>query len=303
MTTRALGDRPPEHPDADRQVDRAHPRSAAPALDARVVGEAEVTGGRVDEVDHRAVGLEQARGLGDGGDRAARGSRRAAVGIPAGRRASPGAAWSTADAVGEGLAARATGARASCARPAWCRGRHDGEDTPSAHERRHRRSADGGYVIRPMRPPSRGRTSGLRRATCHDRGRLPTASRGAAGDDAARRRRSDRPDTAQRGPRPDVRLPHLPPPGRRRRSAPRSSLCPRHRLHPLDARRPAVHPERRRLRRRRRRDDHPARPRRPLPLDRPRRPHRLRRHRDRRLGRHGPVLHAPRTSPRPSRSR
>ena len=59
----------------------------------------------------------------------------------------------------------------------------------------------------------------------------------------------------------------------------------------------------RRLRRRRRRDGHPARPRRPLPLGRPPRPHRLRRDHDRRLGDPGPVLHAPPTSPRPSRSR
>ena len=65
---------------------------------------------------------------------------------------------------------------------------------------------------------------------------------------------------------------------------------PRDRLHPLDARRPALHPQRARLRRRRRRDRHPARARRSLPLGRPARPHRLRGHDDHRLGDPGPVL-------------
>ena len=66
---------------------------------------------------------------------------------------------------------------------------------------------------------------------------------------------------------------------------------PGDRLHPLHAGWPALHPERARLCRRRRRDGRPAGARRPVPLGRPPRPHRLRGDRDRRLGRPGPVLH------------
>ena len=79
---RALGDAPPEDADTDRQVDRADPRPAAPAPDARVVGEPEMTGGRVDQVDHRAVRIEQAGRLGDRGDEQVVDPAVTAVGIP-----------------------------------------------------------------------------------------------------------------------------------------------------------------------------------------------------------------------------
>ncbi len=58
-----LGDRLPEQPDADGQVDRADPLAAAPAADPGVVREAEAAGGRVDQVDHRPVRIEEAGGL------------------------------------------------------------------------------------------------------------------------------------------------------------------------------------------------------------------------------------------------
>ena len=61
-------DSAPEHPHADGQVDRAHPVAAALAPDPGVVREAEMPGGRIDEVDHRPVGLEQAGRLVDGRD-------------------------------------------------------------------------------------------------------------------------------------------------------------------------------------------------------------------------------------------
>ena len=61
----AFGDGPPEHPHPDRQVDGPDPRSAATALDPSVVGETQRAGSRVHEVDHRPVGLEEGRGLGD----------------------------------------------------------------------------------------------------------------------------------------------------------------------------------------------------------------------------------------------
>ena len=50
-----------EHARPDRQPDRADPVAAALAPDPGIVGEAQVAGRRVHEVDHRAVGLEQPR--------------------------------------------------------------------------------------------------------------------------------------------------------------------------------------------------------------------------------------------------
>ena len=145
----------------------------------------------------------------------------------------------------------------------------------------------------------------MRRATPHEAGDLPNAARRGAGPTMRPRSPAagPAPTIAQRGPRTDVRFPHLPPPGDVAVRAAIVALVLAHRLHPLHPRRPAVHPQRRRLRRRRRRDGHPARARRPLPLGRPHRPHRLRRDRDRRLGRSWARTTPPRTSPRPSRSR
>ena len=94
-------------PGADRQVDRAHQLAAALAPDPGVMGEPEMAGGRIDEVDHRAVGLEQARGLVDGRDEQLVDVARTAVGVVAGvagggscpgrprvERARPVSAWS-----------------------------------------------------------------------------------------------------------------------------------------------------------------------------------------------------------------
>ena len=66
-----------EHARPDRQPDRADPVAAALAPDAGIVGEAQVPGRRVHEVDHRPVGLEEPGGLGDAPRSAGRGSRRA----------------------------------------------------------------------------------------------------------------------------------------------------------------------------------------------------------------------------------
>ena len=74
----------PEHAGPDRQPDRADPRPAAGAADAGVVREPKVPGLRIEDVDHRPVGLEQARRLGDGGDQLVVGLAVPAVGIAPG---------------------------------------------------------------------------------------------------------------------------------------------------------------------------------------------------------------------------
>ena len=274
-----------------RSID-ADPLPAARAADAGVVGEAEVAGGRVEEVDHRAVGVEEAGGLVDGRDQQLVDLADAAVRIaPAGcRRArSRGGGfvpWRSRS--GRRVRRGARRARAAIG---------SGVATP-ARIRRVRASGGiavrrGGYVIRPRRRSSTVDDAATRRATASDRRSLAHRDgRPRRADDAAMTPAlSPAPSTSNRGPITDVRLPHRAPPVRRRHPRRDRRPGPGDRLHPLHPRWPAVHPERRRLPRRRRRDDHPARPRRPLPLGRPPRPHRLRRHHDRRLGRPGPVLH------------
>ena len=108
------------------------------------MGEAEVAGRRVQEVDHRAVGLEEPRDLGDGRDQLVVDLALAAVGVVApvavGRGAPPG---SGATASGSGIGGRGGSSRA----PGLV-----GHD-PRIRRARDARAwpfADGVYVIRPM---------------------------------------------------------------------------------------------------------------------------------------------------------
>ena len=292
-----LRDRPPEHPDADREVDAADPVPAAPAADARVVGEAQVTGRRVDEVDHRAVGIEQPGGLVDGGLEQLVDLAAAAVRVGAGR------AWARRrlGAVGRRPVRSRRGAAARRVRGLWW-------EWSRAEDTRPPRS-DGIAVRRwRLRHPAEAATVARRRRRRDQRPRrFAVACPPCAPGDAAPTMRPDSRPTARHrqdsevhsqmfAARTPLRTVRRHRPRRHRRSR------PRHGLHPLHARRPAVHAERRRLCRRRRRDDRPARPRRPLPLGRPRRPDRLRRDRDRRLGRSWARTSPPPTSPRPSKS-
>ena len=63
---RAVGHGPAEHPGSDRQLDPPDPAAAPRAPDPRVEREAQDAGVRVEQVDHRAVRVEQAGGLVDG---------------------------------------------------------------------------------------------------------------------------------------------------------------------------------------------------------------------------------------------
>jgi hypothetical protein len=87
----AFGHRAPEHADARRKIDRADPFARLGALDAGVVGELQVPGRGVDEVDHRAVGIEQLGGLRDRGRQQVVKDALAAVRVdhPVGLRAGP----------------------------------------------------------------------------------------------------------------------------------------------------------------------------------------------------------------------
>ena len=62
----ALDQGAPEHPGPGRQLQAADPLAAALAADPGVMREPQVPGRGVDEVDHRAVGIEQPGGLLDG---------------------------------------------------------------------------------------------------------------------------------------------------------------------------------------------------------------------------------------------
>jgi hypothetical protein len=62
----ALDDGPSEHPGARGELEAADPRAATRALDAGIVRESQVPGRGVDQVDHRAVGIEQTGGFLDG---------------------------------------------------------------------------------------------------------------------------------------------------------------------------------------------------------------------------------------------
>ena len=204
----------------------------------------------------------------------------------------------------DGRPARFTGRGSGSRRAAGARrpgGRGHRARIRRARARRHRRS--------PMAATSSGRCGRRRetaaawgRPTAIGRGRLPTAPRSRrdrrCGLTPAIRPAHERQERSTT----DVRLPHLASHLRHRR--PRRDRRPRpgDRLHPLDPRRPAVHPECRRLRRRRHRHRRPARARRPVPLGHPRRPDGLCRDRDPDVGHPGSRTTRPRTSPRPSRS-
>ena len=243
----ALGDGPAEDADPDRQVDRAHPGATASALDARVMGEPEMAGRRVHEVDHRAVGVEQPGCLGDRGDQQVVDLAATAIGVPAG---APTIAWLSGRGRG-GRRGGTGGRRWRAAGAASWSGSSRSEDTAP--------SACGGIAVRRCRlrhPADAGAVAG--QAAGLDR--RPGHSRSLAQRDRHRARPTMRPDagdptghqTPQRGPPSDVRHPHRPPPGRRRDPRGDRRPDPVDRLHPLDARRPAVHPQRCRLRRRRR---------------------------------------------------
>ena len=62
----ALGDRPSEHPGPDLDLDGTDPVAAAVVGDARVVGEPQDPRRLVQDVGHRAVGLEEPGGFFDG---------------------------------------------------------------------------------------------------------------------------------------------------------------------------------------------------------------------------------------------
>ena len=127
-------------------------------------------------------------------------------------------------------------------------------------------------------------------------------------------RRQDHPGGNERSPvnpRPSTRRFHhrerpvQERPHRRRRRAPlrHRRPDPGHRLHPQHPRRAAVHPQRHRLRGRRGRHDRPGRAGDPLPLVRPPRPDRLRRWRRSSAGPSWARATTSRTSRRRSRSR
>ena len=274
------------------------------------MGESEVPGLRVEEVDHRAVRLEQARRLLDRGDQLVMDLAVAAVGIRRVRRAaasaSPRRRRAGRLAVAAARAVEATVGRSAAVRRRARRGL-------GGHGPRIRRAPriDGhGRSPGRLRHPADGTGTdvgrGRRRRASAVRlhvGRPPSRCPGATGDDAARQPAT--PPVTNNSLEVNARC-SLPEPRSARPtwpSAPSSwRLALATGLHPLDPGWAAVHPERARLCGRRRRHGHPARPRRPLPLGHPPRPDRLRGDHDPRLGHHGPVLLAPPTSPRPSRS-
>ena len=202
-----LGDRPAEHPDADGQVDRADPCPAAPAADPRVVGEAKVAGRRVDQVDHRAIGVEQAGRLVDGGDQELVDVAGAAVRVDGG----------PARLVGRGSAGPPRGGRAA---PGWAWS--PGEDTTRPREAASP-FADGGYVIRPMRPSS---LDGPARDVRPPPVAVACPPRRGAARATMRPDAGDPPGRASREVHPDVRLPHPPPHRPMSSSAPPSSRSP-----------------------------------------------------------------------------
>ena len=80
----ALGDRLPEHPGAGLQLHAPDPVAAAGTLDPGVVGEPQPAGRRVHEVDHRPVGVEQARRLFDRGGQQVMDAAGPAIGVQGG---------------------------------------------------------------------------------------------------------------------------------------------------------------------------------------------------------------------------
>ena len=300
-------------PVRDGPAEHARPRPAAPARGSSGPGRARRCrrqcvnrrrpGRRVEQVEDRAVGRQQPGGL------LGRVAEQV-VDVGAGPRRGP---------LRGGARARRSGADGA-RRRTW--GRRSSR-------------LDGGGRIGPRcgrvytRAPVRRRTSsvpaGMRRTR-------PAPTRGAVRRGRSWARREDRrPRPAESArlrfvaspaaPPPDGRTAtstaarrHLggsrervpaPRPHRRRHRAPlrHRRPDPGHRLHPRHPRRPAVHPQRDRLRRGRDRDDRPDLARRPLPLGRPPGPHRLRGDRHRHAGRSRARTTRPPTSPRASRSR
>ena len=80
-----LDQRSPEHAGAGRELQAADPFAAALAPDTGVVREAQVPGGRVDQVDHCAVSVEEPGGLFDGHRQQLVDPARATVGVGRGR--------------------------------------------------------------------------------------------------------------------------------------------------------------------------------------------------------------------------
>jgi hypothetical protein len=83
---RTLGDSAAEHAHARRELDGSHPLAAPAALDPGIVGETQVPAGRIHQVHHRAVRVEQARGLLDRGGQESMDVTLAAVGVVAALR-------------------------------------------------------------------------------------------------------------------------------------------------------------------------------------------------------------------------
>ena len=264
----ALRDRPTEHPDPDRQGDRADPGAAAPAADAGVVGEAQVPGRRVHEVDHRAVRVEEAGRLGDRRDQQVVDVAAAAVGVVPGdplgarrcRALRGGPATVAVGALGGRLAGRSR-ARGLCGH---------GPRIRCDRRRRHRRSPRPSTSSGRCRDPAAVEAGQGRPSRRKDDERPTPPPRDRSHD--AHRAGTRRDPTVIRGQPPDVRFPNPAPRVRRRTPRRHRGPGPVHGLHPLHPRRPALHAERRGLRHRRRRDGHPARARRPLPLVHPPRP-------------------------------
>ena len=165
------------------------------------------------QVDHRAVGLEQAGGLGDGGDQLvvdlAVAAVRVVAAVAVGRaRASPSGRSRVRGRVGGrgGLRARAWSG--------WPRA----EDTPSPRTRAWP-FAGVAYVIRPMPDPSRvDERRAERRPRRHVR--PPTVPTRRRRDDAPRQPATPPVRPTDRGPITDVRFPHLAPRFRRRPARP-----------------------------------------------------------------------------------
>ena len=248
-----FGDGAPEHARAGGELDGTDEAAAPWAPDPGVVREAQLPGRRIHEVDHRAVGIEQAgrprrprRSAGRGWIPRRRPGRRAPVAgrVQRRRRASTSTRAALRRRLGDGR--RRGIARAGRARLARSVGCGHGARIRRARRGRASPFAEVAYVIRPSGtwtgggPPVGSSVRSVRRP-------LSGAVRLAAGATVrTARRQLARRQTPHEVPHRDVRFPNAPPRRRRRHPRRHRRARPVHRLHPLDARWPAVHPERRR---------------------------------------------------------